>query len=108
MNLLTLLGLPTMQGLLRQKRLRWVGHTLRAASWQRPLKGGGEKRVITEFKTMDKVPARTPRWCCRHRARNPPLYNPIPGVIWLHGCWALNRRRPKVSRILLLTASATL
>jgi hypothetical protein len=30
-NLLKLLHLPTMHGLLRQKRMRWVGHTLRRA-----------------------------------------------------------------------------
>ena len=30
-DLLKLLGLPTMHGLLRQKRMRWVGHALRRA-----------------------------------------------------------------------------
>jgi len=30
-DILTLLGLPTMHGLLRQKRMRWVGHALRRA-----------------------------------------------------------------------------
>ena len=55
-NLLKLLHPPTMHGLLRQKRMRCVGHTLRRADEQRPLKGGFEKRVGTKFKTMDKVP----------------------------------------------------
>ena len=31
MDLLALLHLPTMHGLLRQKRMRWVGHALRRA-----------------------------------------------------------------------------
>jgi hypothetical protein len=30
-DLLKLLHLPTMHGLLRQKRMRWVGHALRRA-----------------------------------------------------------------------------
>jgi hypothetical protein len=53
-DLLKLLHLPTMHGLLRQKRIRWVGHALRRADSD--LSKVGKKRVGTEFKAMDKVP----------------------------------------------------
>ena len=53
-DLLKLLHLPTVHGLLQQKRMRWVGHTLRRADSD--LSKGGVTRVGTDFKTMDKVP----------------------------------------------------
>ena len=50
-----LLHLPTIHGLLRQKRMRWVGHALRRADSDLS-KVEVKKRVGTEFKAVDKVP----------------------------------------------------